>query len=133
MRKLNIDLATAIAALSNLARIVRGQLRVQEAEMNPLIIRTDGVIAVDGLIVLHDRKRSLREAPKSPQAFFQLVLQKRFLPDALWAKYYASVAGESIEAELPSRGTNGPSEQRQRLPLYTPGSRSQITKGLLLR
>ena len=45
-------LAAAIVALSNLARIEPGQAFVQEAEINPLIVKAEGVIAVDGLIVL---------------------------------------------------------------------------------
>jgi acyl-CoA synthetase (NDP forming) len=47
-------LAAAIVALSNLARIELGQRRVQEAEINPLMVKADGVVAVDGLIVLQD-------------------------------------------------------------------------------
>jgi acyl-CoA synthetase (NDP forming) len=46
-------LAAAIVAISNLARIEPSQQRVQEAEINPLIVKADCVIAVDGLIVLH--------------------------------------------------------------------------------
>jgi acyl-CoA synthetase (NDP forming) len=45
-------LASAIAALSNLAR--NGEVKIFEAEINPLIVREigNGVVAVDGLIVL---------------------------------------------------------------------------------
>ena len=46
-------LAAAIVALSNLARLEPGQGSVQEAEINPLIIKDDGVIAVDGLVVMN--------------------------------------------------------------------------------
>ena len=47
-------LAAAIVSLSNIARLGPEFRRVQEAEINPLIVKADGVIAVDGLIVLHD-------------------------------------------------------------------------------
>lgn len=47
-------LAAAIVALSKFACLPPGQRRVQEAEINPLIVKPDGVIAVDGLIVLND-------------------------------------------------------------------------------
>lgn len=47
-------LASAIVAISNFARIESSVRRVQEAEINPLLIRADGVVAVDGLIVLSD-------------------------------------------------------------------------------
>ena len=45
-------LADAIVALSNLARLPDG--RVREAEINPLLVRNkgDGVVAVDGLVIL---------------------------------------------------------------------------------
>ena len=43
-------LARAVAALSRLA-LVAGQ-PVAEAEINPLIVKRDGVVAVDGLVVL---------------------------------------------------------------------------------
>jgi acyl-CoA synthetase (NDP forming) len=46
-------MAAAIVALSNLARIEAGQPRVREAEINPLIVKAEGVVAVDGLIVLN--------------------------------------------------------------------------------
>ena len=45
-------LARAVAALSRLA-LVAGQ-PVAEAEINPLIVQRDGVVAVDGLVVLKD-------------------------------------------------------------------------------
>ncbi|MFT5439057.1 MAG: acyl-CoA synthetase (NDP forming) [Alphaproteobacteria bacterium] len=47
-------LAKAIAALSELARLPKGAPNIAEAEINPLIvgIEGDGVVAVDGLIVL---------------------------------------------------------------------------------
>lgn len=43
-------LAAAISALSDFARITTA--RVLEAEINPLIVKADGVVAVDGLIVI---------------------------------------------------------------------------------
>ena len=45
-------LADAIVALSDLARLPHA--RVQDAEINPLLVRKkgDGVVAVDGLVVL---------------------------------------------------------------------------------
>jgi hypothetical protein len=43
-------LARAVAALSRLA-VVAGQ-PVAEAEINPVIVQRDGVVAVDGLVVL---------------------------------------------------------------------------------
>lgn len=43
-------LADAVVAVSDLARI--NAPRIAEAEINPLIVKSDGVIAVDGLIVL---------------------------------------------------------------------------------
>jgi acyl-CoA synthetase (NDP forming) len=46
------SLARVVAALSRLA-LVPGQ-PVAEAEINPLIVRRDGVVAVDGLVVLKD-------------------------------------------------------------------------------
>ena len=47
-------LADAIVAISNLARLPNG--RVREAEINPLLVKRqgDGVVAVDGLVVLDD-------------------------------------------------------------------------------
>ena len=45
-------LARAVAALSRLA-LVAGQ-PVAEAEINPLIVKRDGVVAVDGLVVLKE-------------------------------------------------------------------------------
>lgn len=45
-------LVRAIVAVSELA-VVQGA-RVREAEINPLFVREDGVVAVDGLIVLDD-------------------------------------------------------------------------------
>ena len=45
-------LARAVAALSRLA-LLRGQA-VAEAEINPLIVRREGVVAVDGLLVLRE-------------------------------------------------------------------------------
>ena len=47
-------LAKAIADLSELARLPKGAPNIAEAEINPLIVGAegDGVIAVDGLIVL---------------------------------------------------------------------------------
>lgn len=48
-------LAAAIVALSSLGGLDSSRRRVMEAEINPLIIKPDGVIAVDGLLVLHDR------------------------------------------------------------------------------
>ncbi len=55
MAKGDLDaLAKAIAALSELARLPAGAPVVREAEINPLIVRPegDGIVAVDGLIVL---------------------------------------------------------------------------------
>ncbi len=43
-------LAEAVVAVSDLARIAAP--RVAEAEINPLIVKADGAVAVDGLIVL---------------------------------------------------------------------------------
>ncbi|MNC78467.1 hypothetical protein D3C75_1306830 [compost metagenome] len=43
-------LAHAIAAFSRLA-LIAGP-RVEEAEINPLFVRADGVVAVDGLVRL---------------------------------------------------------------------------------
>jgi succinyl-CoA synthetase beta subunit len=43
-------LAQAVAAFSQLA-LAQG-LKVAEAEINPLFVRADGVVAVDGLIQL---------------------------------------------------------------------------------
>ena len=43
-------LAAAIVAVSHLAFIAAPKIR--EAEINPLIVKVDGVVAVDGLIVL---------------------------------------------------------------------------------
>ena len=45
-------LAAALVAMSNLARIAAPEVR--EAEINPLIVKPagEGVVAVDGLIVL---------------------------------------------------------------------------------
>jgi hypothetical protein len=43
-------LARALAAVSRLA-LIEGQ-RVIEAEINPLMVRADGVLAVDGLLIL---------------------------------------------------------------------------------
>ena len=45
-------LAKAVAALSRLA-LVAGQ-PVAEAEINPLIVKARGVVAVDGLVVVKD-------------------------------------------------------------------------------
>jgi acyl-CoA synthetase (NDP forming) len=45
-------LARAIAAVSRLA-LIEGQ-PVAEAEINPLLVAADGVVAVDGLIVLKE-------------------------------------------------------------------------------
>ena len=45
-------LARAIAAVSRLA-LIEGQ-PVAEAEINPLMVRADGVLAVDGLVVLKE-------------------------------------------------------------------------------
>ena len=42
-------LAHAIRAVSDFARLPAGLVR--EAEINPLIVKADGVVAVDGLIV----------------------------------------------------------------------------------
>jgi len=55
MPKGDLDaLAKAIAALSELARLPVSAPQIAEAEINPLIVRPDGdgVVAVDGLIVL---------------------------------------------------------------------------------
>ena len=46
-------LAKAVAALSRLA-LMTGQ-PVAEAEINPLIVKSKGVVAVDGLVVLRDQ------------------------------------------------------------------------------
>jgi hypothetical protein len=43
-------LAEAVAAVSELARL--DFPHVAEAEINPLIVKTDGAVAVDGLVVL---------------------------------------------------------------------------------
>ncbi len=43
-------LADAVAAVSDLARVTAP--RVAEAEINPLIVKASGAVAVDGLIVL---------------------------------------------------------------------------------
>ena len=43
-------LARAIAAMSRLA-LIEAQ-PVSDAEINPLIVRADGVLAVDGLVIL---------------------------------------------------------------------------------
>jgi acyl-CoA synthetase (NDP forming) len=43
-------LAEAVAAVSDLARI--DEPRIAEAEINPLIVKADGAVAVDGLVVL---------------------------------------------------------------------------------
>ncbi len=43
-------LAEAVSAVSDLARI--DAPRIAEAEINPLIVKADGAVAVDGLIVL---------------------------------------------------------------------------------
>lgn len=59
MRQGDIDaLAAAIAALSDLARLPDSTPRVSEAEINPLMVRADGegVAAVDGLVVMRNRK-----------------------------------------------------------------------------
>ena len=48
-------LACAVAALSRLA-LLRGQ-PVAEAEINPLIVKREGVVTVDGLLVLRERAR----------------------------------------------------------------------------
>ena len=45
-------LAKAVAALSRLA-LLRGE-PVAEAEINPLIVKAQGVVAVDGLVVIKD-------------------------------------------------------------------------------
>lgn len=45
-------LAKAIAAVSRLALVARQP--VAEAEINPVIVKREGVVAVDGLVVLHD-------------------------------------------------------------------------------
>ena len=45
-------LARAVAAVSRLA-LLEGQ-PVAEAEINPLFVRNDGVVAVDGLVVLKE-------------------------------------------------------------------------------
>jgi acyl-CoA synthetase (NDP forming) len=47
-------LAAAIVAFSNLARLDPDKACILEAEINPLMVRENGVIAVDGLIVLGD-------------------------------------------------------------------------------
>lgn len=44
-------LAEAIVALSSLALLSEGSRLVEEAEINPLLVRAEGVVAVDGLIV----------------------------------------------------------------------------------
>src|SRR6266581_4760903 len=46
-------LATAVATLSRLA-LVRGR-PVAEAEINPLIVKREGVVAVDGLVVMKEQ------------------------------------------------------------------------------
>lgn len=43
-------LARAVAAFSRLACL--SDARVEEAEINPLFVRADGVVAVDGLVRL---------------------------------------------------------------------------------
>ena len=43
-------LADSVSAVSDLARI--DAPRIAEAEINPLIVKADGAVAVDGLIVL---------------------------------------------------------------------------------
>jgi succinyl-CoA synthetase beta subunit len=45
-------LARTIAAVSRLA-LMENQV-VNEAEINPLIVKADGVIAVDGLVILKE-------------------------------------------------------------------------------
>jgi hypothetical protein len=45
-------LAEAVAAVSDLARI--DGPRIAEAEINPLIVKTEGAVAVDGLVVRAD-------------------------------------------------------------------------------
>src|SRR5215467_3283239 len=47
-------LARAVAAVSRLA-LVPGQ-PVAEAEINPLIVKSEGVVAVDALVIMKDRK-----------------------------------------------------------------------------
>ncbi len=47
-RRLATPLARAIAAFSRLA--LAPAVTVSEAEINPLFVRTDGVVAVDGLL-----------------------------------------------------------------------------------
>ena len=47
-------------ARSNLARLEPGRRRVTEAEINPLIVKADGVIAVDGLVVLEEDPHKVR-------------------------------------------------------------------------
>jgi hypothetical protein len=46
-------LARAVSALSRLA-LVKGRRPVREAEINPLIIKADGVVAVDALVTLRE-------------------------------------------------------------------------------
>jgi hypothetical protein len=46
-------LARAVTALSRLA-LVTGQ-PVAEAEINPLIVKREGVVAVDGLVVMKEQ------------------------------------------------------------------------------
>jgi succinyl-CoA synthetase beta subunit len=45
-------LAQAIAAFSQLATLPGAP--VAEAEINPLIVKTEGVVAVDGLLVMRE-------------------------------------------------------------------------------
>jgi len=45
-------LARAIAAVSRLA-LIENRV-VNEAEINPLIVKADGVVAVDGLVILKE-------------------------------------------------------------------------------
>jgi hypothetical protein len=49
-------LAGAVAALSRLA-LLSGQ-PVAEAEINPLIVKGEGVVAVDGLVVMKEQNSS---------------------------------------------------------------------------
>lgn len=53
-------LAAAIVALAGLAQLRGGARRVREAEVNPLVVKREGegVVAVDGLVVLHDDPHS---------------------------------------------------------------------------
>ncbi len=59
-------LARAVSALSSLAI---NDDRIQEVEINPLLLRTDGVVAVDALVLCEDRpiNMSLASAP-SPRS-----------------------------------------------------------------